>query len=127
VTKALAYARSGDVLVAWRLDRLGRSLKNLIDTVHQLAEREVRLVSLREAIDTTTSSGRLVLHIFGSIAELERGSIKERTASGLAAARSNHGHPYRARIVEPGFSRHRLEARKSSRSPSRPTRRASGA
>lgn len=86
--KALGALRAGDVLVVVRLDRLGRSLRHLIETVQQLADRGVGLVSLRESIDTTTSTGRLVLHIFGSLAEFERELIVERTQSGLAAARS---------------------------------------
>lgn len=87
LSAALDYVRSGDVLVVWRLDRLGRSLRHLIDTVEDLNGRGVGLVSLREAIDTTTPSGRLVLHIFGSLAEFERELIIERTTAGLAAAR----------------------------------------
>lgn len=87
LSAALDYVRSGDVLVVWRLDRLGRSLRHLIDTVEHLNGRGVGLVSLREAIDTTTPSGRLVLHIFGSLAEFERELIVERTTAGLAAAR----------------------------------------
>jgi DNA invertase Pin-like site-specific DNA recombinase len=86
--KAIAEARPGDVLVVWRLDRLGRSLRHLIDTVQDLNGRGVGLVSLRESIDTTTSTGRLVLHIFGSLAEFERELIVERTHAGLSAARA---------------------------------------
>jgi len=86
--EALAYLRSGDTLVVWRLDRLGRSMKHLIDTVTLLEERGIGLQSLQESIDTTTSGGRLVFHIFGALAEFERNLIRERTQAGLQAARA---------------------------------------
>jgi DNA invertase Pin-like site-specific DNA recombinase len=86
--EALAYLRKGDTLVVWRLDRLGRSLKHLIETVNDLEERGIGFQSLQEAIDTTTSSGRLVFHIFGALAEFERNLIRERTHVGLEAARA---------------------------------------
>ena len=86
--EVLAYARAGDVLVVWRLDRLGRSLGDLIDVVKKLEARDIGLRSLRESIDTTTSTGKLVFHIFGSLAEFERELIRERTMAGLAAARA---------------------------------------
>jgi DNA invertase Pin-like site-specific DNA recombinase len=86
---ALDYLRgAGDVLVVWRLDRLARSLSQLIQTVEQLDERKIGFRSLTEAIDTTSPGGRLVFHIFGAIAEFEREIIRERTRAGLAAARS---------------------------------------
>ncbi len=87
LTAALDALRSGDTLVVWRLDRLGRSLPHLIETVRDLAVRGVGFRSLQEAIDTTTPGGRLVFHIFGSLAEFERDLIRERTMAGLAAAR----------------------------------------
>jgi DNA invertase Pin-like site-specific DNA recombinase len=86
--KALEYCREGDVLVVWRLDRLGRSLKDLIEIVNTCEERGIGFRSLREAIDTTTSGGRLVFHIFGALAEFERDVIRERTMAGLQAARA---------------------------------------
>ena len=86
--EALAYLREGDVLVVWRLDRLGRSLKHLIELVNVLEERGIGFQSLQESIDTTTSGGRLIFHIFGALAEFERGLIQERTYAGLAAARA---------------------------------------
>jgi DNA invertase Pin-like site-specific DNA recombinase len=86
--KARAYVREGDTLVVWRLDRLGRSLKHLLETVTELEERGVGFQSLQESIDTTTSGGRLVFHIFGALAEFERNLIQERTRAGLAAARA---------------------------------------
>jgi DNA invertase Pin-like site-specific DNA recombinase len=86
--EAKSYVREGDTLVVWRLDRLGRSLKHLIETVSALEERGVGFQSLQESIDTTTSGGRLVFHIFGALAEFERNLIRERTRAGLAAARA---------------------------------------
>lgn len=85
---ALDYVRAGDTLVVWKLDRLARSLKQLIETVELLAGREIGFRSLTEAIDTTTAGGKLVFHIFGSLAEFERSIIRERTRAGLDAARS---------------------------------------
>jgi len=79
--------RAGDTLVVWRLDRLGRSLPHLIETIRDLAVRGIGFRSLQEAIDTTTPGGRLVFHIFGSLTEFERDLIRERTMAGLAAAR----------------------------------------
>lgn len=84
----LEYARPGDTLVVWRLDRLGRSLRELVDLVEQLRRREVALRSLRDGITTETKSaaGRLQLHLFAALAEHERDLIQERTAAGLASA-----------------------------------------
>lgn len=84
---ALEYAREGDSIVVWKLDRLARSLKQLIETVELLEERKVGFRSLTENIDTTTSGGRLIFHIFGALAEFERSIIRERTTAGLIAAR----------------------------------------
>jgi len=86
--EALTHLRKGDVLVVWRLDRLGRSLKHLIELVNALEEREIGFQSLQESIDTTTSGGRLIFHIFGALAEFERNLIQERTHAGLVAARA---------------------------------------
>ena len=83
-----AILRKGDTLVVWRLDRLGRSLKDLIEWINYLDEKKVGLKSLQEAIDTSTSTGKLVFHIFGALAEFERNLIRERTKAGLAAARA---------------------------------------
>jgi DNA invertase Pin-like site-specific DNA recombinase len=88
LTQALSHLRSGDTLVVWRLDRLGRSLTHLIETIRQLQEREVGFRSLQEQIDTTTSGGKLVFHVFGALAEFERDLIRERTHAGLQAARA---------------------------------------
>jgi DNA invertase Pin-like site-specific DNA recombinase len=86
--EAIAYARPGDTLVVWRLDRLGRSLGHLIETVTALADRGIGFRSLTEQIDTTTSGGKLIFHVFGALAEFERDLIRERTHAGLAAARA---------------------------------------
>jgi DNA invertase Pin-like site-specific DNA recombinase len=83
---ALDYAREGDVLVTWKLDRLGRSLPHLIETVAALEQRGVGFRSLTEAIDTTTPGGRLVFHLFAALGQFERDLIRERTRAGLAAA-----------------------------------------
>ena len=76
---ALEYAREGDSLLVWRLDRLGRSLKDLIELIAGLEKRGVGFRSLQESIDTTTSGGRLIFHVFGALAEFERNLIRERT------------------------------------------------
>ena len=84
----LKNAREGDVIVIWKLDRLGRSLKHLVELVAELNERKIGLQSLNDPIDTTTAQGRLVFNIFASLAEFEREIIRERTNAGLAAARA---------------------------------------
>ncbi len=85
---ATGYVRKGDTIVVWKLDRLARSLKQLIETVEGLEEREIGFKSLTETIDTTTPGGRLVFTIFAGLAEFERSIIRERTLAGLEAARS---------------------------------------
>jgi DNA invertase Pin-like site-specific DNA recombinase len=85
---ALSYVRRGDIFVVWRLDRLGRSLPHLIATMADLEERGIGFKSLTENIDTTTSGGKLIFHIFGALAEFERNLIRERTQAGLVAARA---------------------------------------
>jgi DNA invertase Pin-like site-specific DNA recombinase len=86
--EAIDYVREGDILVVWRLDRLGRSLKDLIERLTQLHQRNIGFKSLTENIDTTTSGGKLIFHIFGALAEFERDLIRERTNAGLTAARA---------------------------------------
>ena len=86
--KLLANVRPGDAVVIWKLDRLGRSLKHLVELVGELAERKVGLQSLNDPIDTTHAQGRLVFNLFASLAEFERELIRERTQAGLSAARS---------------------------------------
>jgi len=84
----LGQLRPGDVVVIWRLDRLGRSLRHLIDLVAELEQRGVGLRSLTESIDTSTPGGKLVFHVFAALAEFEHDLIRERTQAGLAAARA---------------------------------------
>jgi DNA invertase Pin-like site-specific DNA recombinase len=84
---ALSHAREGDALAVWRLDRLGRSLPNLIEVVAELERRGVGFKSLTESIDTTTTGGRLVFHIFAALSEFEKNVIRDRTIAGLQAAR----------------------------------------
>jgi DNA invertase Pin-like site-specific DNA recombinase len=84
----LAFARSGDTVIVWKLDRLGRSLKDLIETLNLLKDRGVDFISLTEHIDTTTPGGKLIFHLMGALAEFERDLIRERTNAGLAAARA---------------------------------------
>ncbi len=85
---ALDYIRSGDTLVVWKLDRLARSLRQLIETVEDLQSQDIGFQSLTENIDTTTSGGKLIFHVFGALAEFERSIIRERTKAGLAPARA---------------------------------------
>ena len=88
LAQAMKALRAGDTLVVWRLDRLGRSLPDLIATVNELASRGIAFESVTEAIDTTTASGKLVFNIFASLADFERHLIGERTRAGLAAGRA---------------------------------------
>ena len=86
--KALEYARAGDTLVVWRLDRLSRSLKDLIAIVTQLESKRIELKSVQESIDTSSSADKLIFHLFGALAEFERNLIRERTQAGLLAERA---------------------------------------
>lgn len=88
LSQCLRMLRKGDTLTVWKLDRLARSLKDLVEIVQDLNEREVGFKSLTESIDTTSSGGRLVFHIFGALAEFEHSLIRERTIAGLEAARA---------------------------------------
>jgi DNA invertase Pin-like site-specific DNA recombinase len=100
----LRFVRSGDILVVWRLDRLGRSLKHLIETIGTLQEHGIGFRSIQESIDTTTSGGKLIFHVFGALAEFERDLIRERTQAGLAAARARGrkgGRPRVAALTDP--------------------------
>ena len=87
---ALDFLRRGDTLVVWKLDRLGRSMKHLVETVTALGDRRVGFRSLTESVDTTTTGGTLVFHLFGALAQFERDLIVERTQAGLKAA-TTHG------------------------------------
>ncbi len=84
----LGFIRKGDTLVVWKLDRLGRSLKHLIQVLNQLDERGVYFKSVQESLDTSTPGGKLIFHVFGALAEFERDIIRERTMAGLASARA---------------------------------------
>jgi DNA invertase Pin-like site-specific DNA recombinase len=101
LAQALSHLHAGDTLVVWRLDRLGRSLPHLIEIVAGLAHRGVGFRSLQEQIDTTTSGGRLVFHVFGALAEFERDLIRERIHAGLAAARARGRLSGRPRSLTP--------------------------
>ena len=88
LTQALSYVRAGDVLVVWKLDRLGRSLAHLITVIQELETAGIGFRSLQEQLDTTSAGGKLIFHIFGALAEFERALIRERTVAGLAAAKA---------------------------------------
>ncbi len=100
LAEAIAFLRPGDTLAVWKLDRLGRSLKHLIETVAALQARKVGFRSLQESIDTTTSGGKLIFHVFGALAEFERDLIRERTQAGLRAARARGRHGGRPRALD---------------------------
>jgi DNA invertase Pin-like site-specific DNA recombinase len=101
LVRALEYARPGDILVVWKLDRLGRSLIHLVETVNGLADRGVGFRSLKETIDTTTPTGKLIFHIFAALAEFEREMIRERAAAGRAAAKARGETGGRPRAMTP--------------------------
>ncbi len=88
LSKLIEYAREGDSIVVWKMDRLARSLKQLIQTIEDLEARNIGFVSITEAMDTTTPGGKLIFHVFGALAEFERGIITERTKAGLKAAKA---------------------------------------
>src|SRR5579871_2207286 len=90
--EAISFMRPGDTLVIWKLSRLGRSLKQLIETVQLLAEKEIELKSLNESIDTTTATGKLLFHIVAAFAQFERDNMIENTRAGLDAARAGGKH-----------------------------------
>lgn len=98
---ALEYARTGDVLVVWKLDRLGRSVKHLIDEVVGLQARDIGFRSLKENIDTTTATGRLIFHVLAALAEFERDMIRERAAAGREAARAQGKTGGRPKTMDP--------------------------
>jgi DNA invertase Pin-like site-specific DNA recombinase len=105
----LAFVCSGDTVIVWKLDRLGRSLKDLIETLNLLKSRGVDFISLTEHIDTTTPGGKLIFHLIGALAEFERDLIRERTNAGLAAARARGrvgGRPRRASDGKVALARH---------------------
>jgi DNA invertase Pin-like site-specific DNA recombinase len=99
LTQALEFCREGDTFVVWKLDRLGRSLKHLIETVEDLKNRGIGFKSIQEAIDTSTSTGKLYFHVFCALAEFERDLIRERTLAGLEAARTRGRKGGRRRVI----------------------------
>jgi DNA invertase Pin-like site-specific DNA recombinase len=113
--QVLDQLRPGDTLVVWKLDRLGRSLRHLVDTVTSLADRGVGFRSLQEAIDTTTPGGKLVFHVFAALAEFERDLVRERTSAGLAAARARGRRGGRPSVMTPHKLRVALELYASGR------------
>jgi DNA invertase Pin-like site-specific DNA recombinase len=109
--------RTGDTIVVWKLDRLGRSLKDLIETLHLFQERGVDFISLTEQIDTTTPGGKLIFHLMGALAEFERDLIRERTKAGLAAARARGrvgGRPKKSSDGKIALARHLYQESKHS-------------
>ena len=107
---ALARVQAGDILVVWKLDRLGRSLPQLIDTMALLGKRDVGFASVSESIDTTTAGGKLVFHIMGALAEFERSLIQERVTAGIAAAKKRGKHVGRPRKLSLEQVSHAREA-----------------
>ncbi len=113
--RLLDRARDGDTIVVWRLDRLGRSTRHLIELVAQLEERGIGLRSLNEQIDTTTANGRLIFTIFAALAEFERGLLSERTRAGLAAARAKGRTGGRPRMLTPQARQTAIDLRDTGR------------
>lgn len=100
LAELLNYARPGDAIVVWRLDRLGRSLVDLVRIINDIQLRGIGFESITERIDTGTATGKLVFHIFGALAEFERSLTLERTAAGLAAARARGRKGGRPRVPQ---------------------------
>ena len=113
LTLAISHLRAGDTLVVWRLDRLGRSLKHLIETVTTLKEQGISFKSLTEHIDTSTATGTLVFQIFGALAEFERNLITERTLAGLEAARARGRKGGRPKLETNPAKRKKIEMAKA--------------
>jgi DNA invertase Pin-like site-specific DNA recombinase len=101
LTEAIRYVREGDTLTVWKLDRLGRSMKHLIEIVTELEARGVGFRSITENVDTTTPGGRLIFHLFGALAQFERDLIQERTRAGLQAAEERGRRGGRQAVVTP--------------------------
>ena len=99
---ALDYIRAGDTLIVWKLDRLARSVRQLVETAEELAQREIGLKVLTQQIDTTTPGGRLVFHVFAAVAEFERELMLERTYAGLATARAANRRGGRPKALDDG-------------------------
>lgn len=105
LSTCLDYAREGDTLLVWRLDRLGRSLPHLLSVVEGLRERGIHFRSLTEGFDTSTPGGKMIFHILGALAEMERAIIQERTQAGLAAARARGRKGGRRTVMTPAKAR----------------------
>jgi len=99
--KALDALQKGDTLVVWRLDRLGRSMRQLVDTAEEIQNKGAHLRSLTETIDTTTAGGRVLFHVLGALAEFERETIRERVTAGMAAAKRDGRHVGRPQLMRP--------------------------
>lgn len=113
---ALNALRQSDTLVVWRLDRLGRSMRQLIDTVEEIQKQGAHLKSVNEAIDTGTATGRMLLHVLGALAEFERETIRERVTAGMAAAKRDGRHMGRPPLMTPdrvSLAREQLSAGRS--------------
>ena len=104
--RLLKQIKNGDVLVVWKLDRLGRSLRHLIELIETLREKGVDFQSLSDGISTTTAGGQLVFHIMGALAEFERSLIIERTKAGLEAAKRRGKYPGRPKLLNPQQIKH---------------------
>ncbi len=104
--RVIKQIKKGDVLVVWRLDRLGRSLRHLIELIEALREKSVGFQSLSDGISTTTAGGQLVFHFMGALAEFERSLIIERTRAGLAAAKRRGKYPGRPQLLSPQQIKH---------------------
>ena len=117
LAEALSHLRGGDVLVIWKLDRLGRTVKGLVDLVAELQGRRVQFRSLTDGIDTTTPAGRFFFHVMASLAQMERELLAERTRAGLAAARRRGRRGGRQRRMTPGKVQSARELLKSGMSP----------
>jgi DNA invertase Pin-like site-specific DNA recombinase len=117
LARALKGCGAGDVLVVWRLDRLGRSLGHLIELLHDLASRGVEFRSLSEAIDTTTPTGRLTFHVIGALAEFERAILHERTSAGLKAAKARGVKLGRKPSITPAQAKHARQLIESGENP----------
>ena len=116
--QALATLSAGDTLVVWRLDRLGRSLPHLIETIRQLGDKGAGFRSLTESIDTTTAGGRLIFHMMGALAEFERALIVERTRAGMKAAKARGVEVGRKRVLTPAQISHARQLVDQGESPS---------
>ena len=117
--EALDALQAGDIFTVWKFDRIGRSLPDLLDIAQQIEAKGAHLVSLTEQIDTSTSSGRMVFHVMGALAQFERDLISERTKAGLAAARADGRRLGRPAALTPAQIRHAAQLIEQGESPPR--------